>query len=89
MPGRPRCKVKRARRANRQIAARRRQRQIKANISNSDRLAFRLDEFAALIGVSITTLWRRVNAGQIKVIDLGATRVIARSEAQRLGLIQP
>jgi hypothetical protein len=81
------AKSRKVKRARRHIAAARRERQIKAHVSDDQRLGFRLTEFAALIGISIPTLWRRVRAGEIRVIDLGGTKIIPRSEAVRLGLI--
>jgi hypothetical protein len=90
MPAHPRRKAKRASRANRaaKIIAARRRRQRQARITHDERLGYRLDEFAVLVGISIPTLWRRIRDRQIRVVDLGGLKLIPRSEAVRLGLIQ-
>src|SRR5690242_9451739 len=77
-------------RANRsaKIAESRRQLRVKAGIGPEDRLGYRLQEFAAAIGISMPTLWRRVRAGQINVKEVAGIQLVTMSEAARLGLIE-
>lgn len=50
-------------------------------------LGWRMNEFAAALGISLATVWRYVKDGKIKTIKIGNVKLIPRSEAQRLGLI--
>ena len=49
-------------------------------------LSWRLPEFAAVVGISLPTLWRRIRAGDVRVVRLGGVVLVPRSEAVRLGL---
>jgi hypothetical protein len=49
-------------------------------------LSWRLPEFAAIVGISLPTLWRRIRAGDVRVVRLGGVVLVPRSEAVRLGL---
>lgn len=51
------------------------------------RLGWRLPEWMALTGISRPTLWRQVKRGDIKLVYIGPTPMVPRSEAVRLGLI--
>jgi hypothetical protein len=51
------------------------------------RLGFRVAEFAALVGVSTTTIWRQIKSGQIEVIQQHGMKIIPRSYAVRAGYI--
>ena len=51
------------------------------------RLGFRVDEFAALIGVSRVTIWRGIAAGKIDVVEHGGMKIIPRSYAVKAGYI--
>ena len=51
------------------------------------RLGFRVEEFAALLGVSHVTIWRRIKRGEIEVFRQGRTTIIPRAYAVRVGLI--
>jgi hypothetical protein len=53
----------------------------------SNRMALRLQEFAKANGMSMPTLWRRIEAGDVKVTYVGPTPLITRDECVRLGLI--
>ena len=50
-------------------------------------LSWRLTEFAAVVRISLPTLWRRIRAGDIRVVRLGGVVLVPRSEAIRLGLM--
>jgi predicted DNA-binding transcriptional regulator AlpA len=52
-----------------------------------DRLAWRLPEWMKLTGTSRPTLWRQVKRGDLKLVYVGPTPMVPRSEAIRLGLI--
>jgi|tagenome__1003787_1003787.scaffolds.fasta_scaffold20799830_1 predicted DNA-binding transcriptional regulator AlpA len=50
-------------------------------------LGWRMNEFAAALGISLATVWRYVKDGKVKTVKIGNVKLIPRSEAQRLGLI--
>jgi hypothetical protein len=77
---------KRANKAAKAVASRRKL-QAKNQITNDDRLGFRLAEFAAMCGISLPTLWRRIRDGDIKVVVVGGIKLIPRAEVVRLGLV--
>jgi hypothetical protein len=52
------------------------------------RLGWRLAEWTALTGTSLSTTSRQIRRGDLRVVRLGATRIVPRSEAVRLGFIQ-
>jgi len=52
-----------------------------------DRLGWRLHEWMKLTGTSRPTLWRQVKLGDLKLVYVGHTPMVPRSEAIRLGLI--
>lgn len=56
-------------------------------VAREVQLSWRLQEFAAATGISLPTLWRRVKAGDVRVVKIGGVTLVPRSEAQRLGLI--
>jgi hypothetical protein len=80
------CDPKRANKAAKTVTARR-QLQATNQITNNDRLGYRLAEFAAMCGISLPTLWRRVREGDIKVVVVGGIKLIPRAEVVRLGLV--
>ena len=52
-----------------------------------DRLGWRLPEWMKLTGTSRPTLWRQVKRGDLKLVYVGPTPMVPRSEAIRLGFI--
>ena len=57
------------------------------NIPVSQRLAFRPAEFAALVGLSYTTIWRGIKSGKIETVVQNGVKVIPRSYAIKAGYI--
>jgi predicted DNA-binding transcriptional regulator AlpA len=55
--------------------------------SRSDRLGWRLPEWMKLTNTSRQTLWRQVKRGDLRIVRIGSTPMVPRSEAIRLGLI--
>lgn len=53
----------------------------------TQRLGFRVTEFAAMTGVSTVTIWRQVRAGKIKTVTVGNIQLIPRAHAIQSGLI--
>ena len=51
------------------------------------RLGFRVGEYANLLGISYTTVWRHIRDGKIKTIVVGGVRLIPRAFAIEQGLI--
>jgi hypothetical protein len=51
------------------------------------RLGFRISEWSELTGTSRVTTWRNVKRGHLKLVYVGPTPMVPRSEAIRLGLI--
>jgi predicted DNA-binding transcriptional regulator AlpA len=51
------------------------------------RLGWRLPEWMQLTGISRPTLWRQVKRGDLKLVYVGPTPMVPRSEAIRLGFI--
>jgi hypothetical protein len=51
------------------------------------RLGFRPAEYAALLGVSATHVWRGIKNGTIKMIDVNGVGIIPRSHAINEGII--
>jgi predicted DNA-binding transcriptional regulator AlpA len=51
------------------------------------RLGWRLPEWMRLTGISRPTLWRQIKRGDLKIIYIGHTPMVPRSEAIRLGLL--
>jgi predicted site-specific integrase-resolvase len=52
-----------------------------------DRLGFRIIEWCRLTGTSRPTIWRQIKDGRLKVVDANGIKLIPRSEAVRLGLL--
>lgn len=52
-----------------------------------DRLCWRLPEWMKLTNTSRPTLWRQVKRGDLKIVRVGSTQMVPRSEAVRLGFI--
>jgi hypothetical protein len=73
----------------RDLAGARHARQVKAHVTSANRLGFRLSEFAAMVGISEVTLWRRIKAGEVATINLGGVTIVPMFEVQRLGLLKP
>lgn len=48
------------------------------------RLAYRVDEVADLLGVSLSTIYRAIKAGQIKTVKVSSTYVIPVSAVNEL-----
>lgn len=57
------------------------------SVTEDYRLGLRLAEFAALTGMSMPTLWRRVKSGDVRIVRIGDMPIIPRAELIRLGLI--
>jgi hypothetical protein len=53
----------------------------------SNRLGLRVKEFSRAYGLSVPTVWRRIQSGDINVVHVGSVPIITRDELQRLGLI--
>jgi hypothetical protein len=53
----------------------------------NDRLGWRLPEWMQLTGTSRPTLWRQVKRGDLRIVRIGKTPMVPRSEAIRIGLI--
>jgi excisionase family DNA binding protein len=51
------------------------------------RLGFRVGEFASLLGVSYTTIWRHIRDQKIETVVVGGVRLIPWSYAVQRGLI--
>jgi hypothetical protein len=51
------------------------------------RLGFRPAEYAALLGVSVTHIWRGIKAGRIKTVDVNDVKIVPRSHAIEQGII--
>jgi hypothetical protein len=51
------------------------------------RLGWRLGEWCKATGTSRPTLWRHAKSGAVKIVYVGDTPLVPRSEAVRLGLI--
>jgi hypothetical protein len=52
------------------------------------RLAWRIAEFTRATGTSRCTLWRMAKRGDVKLIYVGNTPLVPRSEMVRLGLVE-
>lgn len=52
--------------------------------SNSERLAYPVDEFCRLSGFGRTFFYAMVKSGKIKTIKIGGKTLISRDEAERL-----
>jgi predicted DNA-binding transcriptional regulator AlpA len=55
--------------------------------SSADRLGWRINEWTALTRTSRPTIWRQIKDGRLKIIDVNGIKLIPRSEAVRLGLL--
>jgi hypothetical protein len=53
----------------------------------SNRLGLRVQEFSRAYGLSVPTVWRRIQSGDINVVHVGSVPIITRTELQRLGPI--
>ena len=53
----------------------------------NQRLGFRVGEFAALVGVSPTTIWRGIKRGDIETVEQQGMKVTPRSYAVKAGYI--
>lgn len=62
------------------------QRQI-IEVPINQRLGFRISEFAALIGVSIVSVWRGIKAKEIDVVEVNGIKFIPRAYAIKRGFI--
>jgi hypothetical protein len=56
-------------------------------IPSTQRLGFRVAEFAALTGVSVVTVWRGIKRGKVETIDHLGITIIPRSFAIKRGFI--
>ena len=52
-----------------------------------DRLGFRINEWSRLTGTSRPTVWRQIKDGRLKIVDANGIKLVPRSEAVRLGLL--
>ena len=57
------------------------------DVSDQERLGWRVPEFALLIKMSTATISKMAKAGQIKLVYFGDVPIVPRTEAIRLGLI--
>ena len=73
----------RGRHARKRVA----RRKIVAAIPVNQRLGFRVEEWAALTGVSDTTVWRSIKDGRIDVVEQNGLKIIPRAYAIRAGYI--
>jgi hypothetical protein len=69
------------------VKVRRRKSTIGAAKPDIERLAWRLNEFCALVSISREHLSQLQKSGELKVIYLGKTPFVSRIEAVRLGFI--
>lgn len=53
-------------------------------MDNTNRAAYRINEFAEMLGVSRATIWNRIAAGQLKVVRFGGATLVPSSELDRL-----
>ena len=51
------------------------------------RLGFRVGEYASLLGISYTSVWRHIRDKKIETVVVGGVRLIPRAFAIRQGLI--
>jgi excisionase family DNA binding protein len=56
-------------------------------IPMTQRLGYRPGEFAALLGVSVPTIWRQIRDKKIEVVEIGNVKLIPRAFAIKHGLI--
>jgi excisionase family DNA binding protein len=54
---------------------------------DSERIGWRVNEFAALVNVSRAHLYRMAKANKLTIVRIGDAQLVPRSEAVRLGLI--
>jgi predicted DNA-binding protein (UPF0251 family) len=52
-----------------------------------DCLGFRVNEWCRLTDTSRPTIWRQIKDGRPKVVDANGIKLVPRSEAVRLGLL--
>jgi excisionase family DNA binding protein len=50
----------------------------------TDRLAYRIPEVCAMLGISRATLYRRVKTGEIAIHKLGSVSLVSRDALERL-----
>ena len=64
---------------------------LNSNVDPQDvergRLGWRINEWVVKTGTSRPTVWRQVKRGDLRLIYIGRTPIVPRSEAIRLGLI--
>ena len=53
----------------------------------SQRLGYRIGEFATLLGVSYVTIWRHIRDKKIETVTIGGVRLVPRAYAIKCGLI--
>ena len=58
-----------------------------SRMSDVGRLAWRINEWVALTGMSRPTVWRQARRGDLKLIRVGGIPMVPRTEAIRLGFI--
>jgi predicted DNA-binding transcriptional regulator AlpA len=54
---------------------------------HDNRLGFRINEWTSLTGTSRPTIWRQIKDGRLKIVNVNGIKLIPRSEAVRLGLL--
>lgn len=52
--------------------------------NTAERITYRVDEFARLLGVSKSTIWNRVNDGSLKTVKFGGATLIPAAELDRI-----
>lgn len=57
---------------------------VLSSTHSSDRLAFRIDEACARLGIGRTSLYELVKTGQIKLIKIAGRSLVPASELERL-----
>jgi excisionase family DNA binding protein len=50
----------------------------------ADRLGYRVDEFAESIGVSLATVYRKIDAGELRTVRFGKAVIVPAAEAARV-----
>ena len=53
----------------------------------NQRLGFRIPEWAALLGISLPSVYRAINAGELDIVEVNGIKFFPRSFAVRVGLI--
>ena len=52
-----------------------------------DKFGYRINEWGRLTGTSRPTIWRQIRDGRLKIVNCNGIKLVPRSEAVRLGLL--